>query len=166
MQPQTMTLPPSCLTLGTCLCASNLVAAPHIWHHLNQIGLFWSNPTTGPGSTNLLFFSKLFGGFLVHHLWRRFPSGMTAAQADLMQYAVYDVRPGRLTPPPLHLQPLHAGSTRVYFQKTTSGFDTEFRLVCWVIWRGQQIYTVTHALRYSVSKCHIISVIPLKDGIN
>ncbi len=52
MQPQTMTLPPPCLTVGTCLCTPHLVAATHAWHHLNQISLSWSYQTTGHGSSN------------------------------------------------------------------------------------------------------------------
>ncbi len=53
---------------------------------------------------SLLVFSKLFAGFLVHHLKKRLPSGTTATQTNLMHCAVYGRITDRLTPPPL--QPL------------------------------------------------------------
>ncbi len=52
MQPQTMTLPPPCLTVGKTHLSPHLVAATHAWHHLNQISLSWSHQTTGHGSNN------------------------------------------------------------------------------------------------------------------
>ena len=53
MQPQTMILPPSCLTVGkTCLCTPHLVATTHASHHLNKISLSWSHQTTGHDSSN------------------------------------------------------------------------------------------------------------------
>ncbi len=40
--------------------------------------------------------------------------------------------------------------------------------VCWVIWKGHQIYTViqvVHSLLYIVAKCHFFSVVTWKDII-
>ncbi len=60
IQPQTMTLPLPCSTVGktflllifTCLFTPHLVAATHAWQHLNQISLSLSHQTTGHGSSN------------------------------------------------------------------------------------------------------------------
>ncbi len=53
LQPQTMTLPPPCLTVGKM--HLSLYSSPHhthAWHHLNQISLSWSHQTIGHGSSN------------------------------------------------------------------------------------------------------------------
>ncbi len=54
MQPQTMTLPPPCLTVGKT--HLSLYSSPGCRHtrltHLNQISLSWSHQTTGHGSSN------------------------------------------------------------------------------------------------------------------
>ncbi len=68
MQPQTMTFPPPCLTVGrhTCLCTPHLLAATHAWHHLNQIvylGLIRPQDMVPVIHVlSLLVFSKLFCG--------------------------------------------------------------------------------------------------------
>ncbi len=53
MQPQTMTLPPPCLTVGKT--HLSLYSSPGCRHtcltHLNQIRLSWSHQTTGHGSS-------------------------------------------------------------------------------------------------------------------
>ena len=43
-------------------------------------------------------FSKLFAAFLVHHLWKRLPSGTTAIETNMMQCVVYGLSTERLTP--------------------------------------------------------------------
>ncbi|CAI9607339.1 unnamed protein product [Staurois parvus] len=55
---------------------------------------------------SLLVFSKLFAGFLVHHLSSR----TTAMQTNLMQCAAYGLSTDRLTPHPFNLCS-NAGST-------------------------------------------------------
>ncbi len=67
MQPKIMTVGKTHLSLY-----SSPGYATQARHNLNQIRLSWSHQTTGHGSSNhvlsLLVFSKLFVGFLVHHL--------------------------------------------------------------------------------------------------
>ena len=53
MQPQTVTLPTPCLTVGK-TCTLHLVAARQAWHHLNHISLPWSHQTTGHGSSHVI----------------------------------------------------------------------------------------------------------------
>ncbi len=67
---------------------------------------------------SLLVFSKLFAGFLVHHLSKRLPSGMTAMQTDLMQCAAYGLSTDRLTPHLLNLCS-NAGSTHTSISHTS-----------------------------------------------
>ncbi len=66
---------------------------------------------------SLLVFTKLFAGFLVHHLQKRLPSGMTAMQTNLMQCAAYDLSTDRLTPHPFNLCS-NAGSTHTSISQT------------------------------------------------
>ncbi len=66
---------------------------------------------------SLLVFSKLFAGFLVHHLLKRFPSGMAAMQTNLMQCAAYGLSTDRLTPHPFNLCS-NAGSTDTSISQT------------------------------------------------
>ncbi len=67
---------------------------------------------------SLLVFSKLFAGFLVHHLSKRLPSGMTAMQTNLMQCAAYGLSTDRLTPHLLNLCS-NAGSTHTSISHTS-----------------------------------------------
>ncbi|CAI9543446.1 unnamed protein product [Staurois parvus] len=48
--------------------------------------------------------------FLVHHLWKRLPSGTTVMQTSWMQCAAYGLSTERLTPHPFNLCS-NAGST-------------------------------------------------------
>ncbi|CAI9534523.1 unnamed protein product [Staurois parvus] len=52
---------------------------------------------------SLLVFSKLFEGFLVHHIKNRLPSGTTAVPTNLMQCVAYGLSTDRLTPHPFNL---------------------------------------------------------------
>ncbi len=66
---------------------------------------------------SLLVFSKLFAGFLVHHLYKRLPSVMTAMQTNLMQCAAYGLSTDRLTPYPFNLCS-NAGITHTSISQT------------------------------------------------
>ena len=63
MQPQTMTIPPPCLTVGKTYLSLN--SSPGCRH----------TRLTPSEPKKFILVSSLFAGFLVHHLWKRLPSG-------------------------------------------------------------------------------------------
>ncbi len=124
MQPQTMTLPPPCLTVGKTYLS--LFFLPGCYHTRltpsEQNNLSWSHQTTGPQVPvihvlTLLVYSNLFADFLVHHLKKRHPSGMTAMQTNFIQCVAYDLSTDRLIPYPFNLCS-NAGSTHTSISQT------------------------------------------------
>jgi len=91
MQPQTMMLPPPCLTVGK--------TQFHPGHHLSQtISLIRPQDMVQViHALGQVTFSKLFAGFLVSQLQKRLLSGMTAMQMDLLQCAAYGLSTDKLT---------------------------------------------------------------------
>ncbi len=97
MQPQTMTLPPPCLTVGkTHLSLYSSSGCHHTLLTPSEPNKFILVPVIHVLS--LLVFSKLFVDFFVHHLYKRLPFGTTAMQTNLMQCVAYGLSTDRLTP--------------------------------------------------------------------
>ena len=102
-----MTLAPPELILGnthfsrTGLRTHHLVAATHSRHHLNQIRLsYLIRPYCMVAEiyvSSLHVFSKLFVGFLEHHIQKSRSSGVNAIPVKLMQYAGYGQCSDQLT---------------------------------------------------------------------
>ncbi len=95
MQPQTMMLPPPCLTVEKAVFLVLLSrASPHmldtIW--VKQVYLRLIRPQDMVPVIHALgqvVFSKLFAGFFVSQLQKRLPSGTTAMQTDLLQCVIW-----------------------------------------------------------------------------
>ncbi len=141
MQPQTMTLPPPCLTVGkTHLPLYSSPSCRHTRLTPSEVYIGLIRPQDMVPVIHvlsLLVFSKLFAGFLVHHLCKRLPSGTTVMQTNLMQCAAYGLSTDRLTPHPFNLCS-NAGSTHTSIsqpQHSTSLVDhgkacSEWKLSC------------------------------------
>ncbi len=103
MQPQTIMLPPPCLTVGKAqfFGTPHQDVATHARYHLSQTSLPKTHQTTGhvPVIHALVqvVFSKLFGGFFVSQLQKRLPSGKMAMQTDLLQCVAYGLSTDKLT---------------------------------------------------------------------
>ena len=112
MQPQTMTLPPPCLTAGKThlYCTPHLVAATHAWHHLNQISWPWSHQTTGHGSSNTSPQSACL---------QQTVCGLSCA--SFLEEAFFL---GRQPCRPIWCS-VSMRHSYVYFPKTTSGYDAQ-----------------------------------------
>ncbi len=116
MQPQTMTLPPPCLTVGkTHLSLNSSSGCRHTLLTPSEPNKFILVPVIHVLS--LLVFSKLFVDFFVHHLYKRLPFGTTAMQTNLMQCVAYGLSTDRLTPHPFNLCS-NAGSTHMSISLT------------------------------------------------
>ncbi len=111
---------------------------------------------------SLLVFSKLFAGFLVHHLQKRHTSGTIAMQTNLMQCAAYGLSTDKLTPHPFN--PIWTFSLRGVLTFVASGsaingcvwsyFEGTANLHCYT----SCILTTLHF----VEKCHFFSVVTWK----
>ncbi len=122
MQPQTLTLPPPCLTVGKThlsLYSSPGCRLTRLTPSEPNKCILVSPQDMVPviHALSLLVLSKLFAGFLVHHLQKRLPSGTTAMQTNLMRCAAYSLSTDRLTPHPFNLCS-NAGSTHTSFSQT------------------------------------------------
>ncbi len=99
MQPQTMMLPPPCLTVGQA--PFSWYSSPgrrHTW--VKQVYLRLIRPQDIVPviyALRQVIFSKLFAGFFVSQLQKRLPSGTTAMQTNLLQCVVYGLSTDKLT---------------------------------------------------------------------
>ncbi len=101
MQPQTMMLPPPCLTVGKIFLVILTRAWPHMLNTIwtKQVYLRLIRPQDMVPVIHALgqvVFSK-FAGFFVSQLQKRLPSGTTAMQTYLLQCVVYGLSADELT---------------------------------------------------------------------
>ncbi len=100
MQPQTMMLPPPCLTEGKT--QFSWYSSPGCCHTCwnKQVYLRLIRPQDMVLVIHALgqvVFSKLFAGFFVSQLQKRLPPGTTAMQTDLLQCVAYGLSTDKLT---------------------------------------------------------------------
>ncbi len=104
MQPQTMMLPPPCMIVGK---------AQFSWYSSPGCRNTWLTPSQVKQvylrlirpqdmvpvihALGQIVFRKLFTGFFVSQLQKRFPSGTTAMQTDLLQCVAYGLSTVKLT---------------------------------------------------------------------